>query len=66
MMISTLFHSIYEDCGKELCSRFVGKEFEVKEVITHPTPEIDEESLPMYLIECDGVTFHAWPEEVEE
>lgn len=59
------FQSPYQICGDHPCSQFNGKPFEIIEKITKPDDRHDEEVLPMYVIKCDGVTFEAWPEEVE-
>lgn len=55
------FHSPYQQCAA-----LVGEQAQVVGHITEANDEIDEESLPMYVIRfADGTTIEAWPEEVE-
>ena len=61
-----VFDSPYDDCGSGagFCSAFNGKPFTVLATILYPDATHDAEIWPMYLIECDGVQFEAWPEEI--
>jgi hypothetical protein len=58
------FNVCYEWCGDHDCDRYANQPFTVVRAITEPTPEIDADALPMFLVQCAGDTFHAWPEEV--
>jgi hypothetical protein len=43
-----------------------GKPFTVDRILDTPSPTLDIENLPMFLITIDGQQIHAWPEEVAE
>lgn len=60
------FNACYDDCGSVVgeCGPFANQPFTVVRVIDAPDETHDAESIPMFVIRCNGNEFEAWPEEV--